>query len=111
MKKLVLLLFLILTINASAQDKKIVTKNANGSIQEIGFITSDGKKDSTWVRYNNDGTIISTAQFSNGLKNGIWLTFNDNGVKLFEIVYVNGYKKYGKHWDENGVLIEEREFN
>lgn len=110
MKKKFILLFLILTISVSAQDKKIVTKNIDGSIKDTGYITSEGKKDSVWVRYNNAGIIVGTAQFSNGIKQGKWETFNDKGIKLYEIVYIDGFKKFGKHWDENGVLIEEKKY-
>jgi antitoxin component YwqK of YwqJK toxin-antitoxin module len=110
MKNFVLAIFLILALEANAQDKKIVTMNGNGSIEEVGYLTSDGKKDSTWTRYNDMGIVIGTAQFSQGKKHGVWETYNDKGVKLFEIVYVDGNKTHGKHWDENGVLIETKEY-
>ena len=110
MKNLVLILFLILAINVSGQDKKVVLKNSDGSILEIGYLTSEGKKDSTWVRYNETGMIIGVANFTNGVKNGVWETYTDKGVKIYEIVYENNSKKYGKHWDENGILIETKEY-
>lgn len=110
MKKLVLIFFLILATIANAQDKQIITKYSNGFIEEIGYLTSDGKKDSTWIRYNDMGIVIGIAQFLQGNKHGIWEIYNDKGVKLYQIVYVNGNKINGKHWDENGVLIETKEY-
>lgn len=110
MKNFVLILFLILALKANAQDKKIITMNGNGSIEEVGYLTSEGKKDSTWIRYNNMGIIIGTAQFSHGVKHGVWEIYNDNGVKLFEIVYVDGNKTHGKRWDENGILIDNKDY-
>ena len=110
MKNFVLILFLILALEANAQDKQIITMNGHGSIEEVGYLTSDGKKDSTWTRYNDMGIVIGTAQFSQGKKHGIWETYNDKGVKLFEIVYVDGSKKSGKRWDENGILVETKDY-
>ena len=110
MKKVIIVIFVILATFAKAQDKQVVIKNSDGSIKETGFITSDGKKDSTWVRYDESGKILATASFSNGVKNGVWETYNDKGVKLYEIVYENNNKKYGKHWDDNGVLIETKQY-
>jgi antitoxin component YwqK of YwqJK toxin-antitoxin module len=110
MKILILAIFLILAINANAQDKKIVIMNGNGSIEEVGYLTAEGKKDSTWTRYNDMGIVIGTAQFSQGKKHGVWETYNHKGVKLFEIVYVDGSKKSGKRWDENGILIDSKEY-
>ena len=109
MKTLITLFFLILTISVSAQNKQVTTMS-NGSIEEIGYLTSDGKKDSVWTRYNDNGVIIALAHFNKGVKDGLWETYNDKGVKLFEILYVGGCKKYGKRWDDNGVLIEEKDF-
>ena len=110
MKKVIIVIFVILAAFAKAQDKQVVIKNPNGSIKEIGFITSDGKKDSTWVRYDETGKVLGKASFTNGLKNGLWETYNDKGIKLYEIVYENNTKKYGRHWDENGILIETKEY-
>jgi antitoxin component YwqK of YwqJK toxin-antitoxin module len=106
MKNFVLILFLILALKANAQDKQIITMNGKGAIEEVGYLTTEGKKDSTWTRYNDMGIVIATAQFSKGLKHGVWETFNDKGIKIYEIVYAEGCKKFGKHWDENGILIE-----
>lgn len=110
MRNLILTLFLILALEANAQDKKIVTMNGNGSIEEVGYLTSEGKKDSTWTRYNDKGIIVGTAQFSQGKKHGVWETYSEKGVKLFEIVYIDGNKTHGKRWDENGVLIETKDY-
>ena len=61
MKKVIIVIFVILAAFAKAQDKQVVIKNPNGSIKEIGFISSDGKKDSTWVRYNETGKVLGKA--------------------------------------------------
>ena len=109
MKKVFIGIFLILGIGAKAQDKQIVTMN-NGSVEEVGYITPDGLKDSIWVRYNEAGVIVGKASFSKGQKHGVWETYNNQGIKLIEIVYEANCKKFGKRWDESGNLIETREY-
>ena len=107
MKKLTVL-FLFVSFACFAQSKKTIYKDTTGKVVEEGYFTNDGKRDSIWVRYNDNGFIIATASFDKGVKNGVWETFSDKGNKLFEMVYLNGKMVSGKRWDENGVLVESK---
>ena len=112
-KNLILVMFLLIGYISYAQEEEItmvVSKYRNNTIEQTGFVDQNGKKDSTWTQYNEEGKIIGIASYSHGIKNGYWFIYNDNGQKMFEVLYVNGEKRKGKQWDDVGHLIDSRKW-
>jgi|688.fasta_scaffold58078_4 antitoxin component YwqK of YwqJK toxin-antitoxin module len=109
MKKIFLyfLLYLVPFLGVS-QLKKVVYKDNSGFSHQQGFINQLGNKDSCWVYYDDSGKISSIANYKNGIKNGDWLIYHNNGKLSFEMKYSNGKMMYGRRWDEDGNLIEEK---
>jgi antitoxin component YwqK of YwqJK toxin-antitoxin module len=112
-KYLISAMFLLIGYISYGQEEEItmvVSKYSNNTIEQSGFIDQNGKKDSTWTQYNESGKVVGVGSYSHGLKEGYWYCYNDNGKKIFEVLYVNGEKRKGKQWDDNGRLIDKRKW-
>ena len=95
-------MFLLIGSVLNAQEEEItmvVSKYSNNTIEQPGFIDQDGKKDSTWIQYNESGQIVGEGSYSHGIKDGYWYCYNDNGKKIFEVLYVDGEKRKGKQFE------------
>lgn len=88
MKKLILIALILLAFKSNSQTK-VIKHYSNGLVMEIGFIKND-KCDSTWIKFNEEGNIISKAFYKEGMKIGTWEIVTD--VNIFQIVYVDGKK-------------------
>jgi antitoxin component YwqK of YwqJK toxin-antitoxin module len=79
--------------------------NPDQKLIEEGLLINN-VKDGKWLRYNATGNIINIAFFKLGKKDSTWLVFDDNQVKRMEMHYKNG-EKIGewKSWNETGDLI------
>lgn len=112
-KYLITVMFLLFGHILYSQEEEItmvVSKYSNNTIEQVGYLDQKGKKDSTWTQYNEEGEIIGVGSYSHGVKNGYWYCYNDNGRKIFEVLYVNGEKRKGKQWDDEGHLIDKRKW-
>ena len=107
---LTLSVFLLSTMLVSAQKTKFVVKYDNNTIQQIGYFNQANQKDSLWLMYNNTGKLIGSAHYKNGVKEGLWEIYNDYGVKKIELLYVNNVKISVKEWDDNGLLINNKDY-
>lgn len=107
---LLLTMFGLSSMLMNAQKTKFVVKHDNNTIQQIGYFNQFNQKDSLWLMYNNTGKLIGTAYYKNGMKEGLWEIYNDYGVKKFELLYVNNIKINVKEWDENGLLINNKDY-
>jgi antitoxin component YwqK of YwqJK toxin-antitoxin module len=84
---------------------------ASGNVMEKGTFT-EGKKDSKWTRFNENGTTAAIAFYSLGKKTGTWLVFDDAGKKRFEMNYSNGEKTgTWTSWDENGLVLNTKDYS
>jgi antitoxin component YwqK of YwqJK toxin-antitoxin module len=111
--KLISVMFLLIGSSIYAQEEEItmvVSKYSNNTIEQVGYLDQKGKQDSIWTEYNESGKIIGVGSYSHGVKDGYWYSYNDNGKKIFELLYVNGEKRKGKQWDDNGHLIDKRKW-
>ena len=88
--------------------KWVVLKYDNNFVEQVGYYDHEGKMDSVWTQYNELGKVTGIGSYSHGVKNGYWITYNDEGRKIFEVLYVEGKKRNGKQWDDEGHLIDER---
>lgn len=109
MKTLIFSLLISCPMIMKSQHKKIIVKDGNNQIEQIGFLNQNNQKDSSWSFFNGD-KIISQGFFKNGVKDGPWLSYYDNQKPSIEIVYNLGEKILGRRWDENGNLIETKNF-
>jgi antitoxin component YwqK of YwqJK toxin-antitoxin module len=112
-KYLISVMFLLIGYILYAQEEEItmvVSKYSNNTIEQVGFLDQNGKKDSTWTIYNESGSIVGVGTYSHGVKEGYWYSYNDNGDKIFEVLYVNGEKRKGKQWNDEGHLIDKRKW-
>ena len=62
----------------------------------------NGKKDGTWVLWNNDGTKSEEKSYKNGEKDGTWTYWFDNGQKKEELSYKSGKRMA---YLQNGMKI------
>jgi antitoxin component YwqK of YwqJK toxin-antitoxin module len=77
---------------------------------QIGYFNQVNQKDSLWLMYNNTGKLIGSANYKNGVKEGLWEIYNDYGIKKIELLYVNNVKISVKEWDDNGLLINNKDY-
>ena len=56
--------------------------------------------------------MVGLAFYNAGKKDGTWIAWDDNGKKRFEMNYKNG-EKTGTwiQWDENGALFSSKSFS
>jgi antitoxin component YwqK of YwqJK toxin-antitoxin module len=79
--------------------------NADQKLLEEGRLINN-TKDGKWLRYNSKGNVINIAFFKLGKKDSTWLVFDDNQVKRMEMHYKNGEKTgEWKSWNEAGDLV------
>ena len=78
---------------------------AGGKIRAKGKLIEEAK-DSTWLYYNDLGTLVSQEYYAKGLKEGIWKNFYpESGKVLDEITYLKNRKNgLHKEYFENGHL-------
>ena len=113
MKKYIIsVMFLLISYVLLAQEEitMVVLKYDNNTIEQVGYLDQNGKKDSVWTQYNESGKVVGEGSYSHGVKNGYWYCYNDNGRKIFEVLYINGEKRKGKQWDDDGHLIDKRKW-
>ena len=93
-KYLISVMFLLIGYNLFAQEEitMVVSKYSNNTIEQVGFLDQNGKKDSTWTIYNESGKIIGEGSYSHGVKEGYWYSYNDNGNKIFAVFYIGRIK-------------------
>ena len=104
MKKYIIsVMFLLISYVLLAQEEitMVVLKYDNNTIEQVGYLDQNGKKDSVWTQYNESGKVIGEGSYSHGVK---------NGRKIFEVLYINGEKRKGKQWDDEGHLIDKRKW-
>lgn len=79
--------------------------DADQKLLEEGQLVNN-TKDGKWLRYNTAGNVINIAFFKLGKKDSTWLVFDDNQVKRMEMHYKDG-EKVGewKSWNEAGDLV------
>jgi len=114
MKTVALILALMINLSVIAQAPsytkvngstvKVTWYHENGKVKETGYFT-DGKKEGTWVQYNEEGMKVSEANFKSDVKEGNWSVWNDQGTLTYHMVYENGKRILTTQWDESGNLI------
>lgn len=109
MKTLIFSLLIFCPMMMKSQHKQMVVRNEKNQIEQIGFLNQNNQKDSSWTFFSDD-KIISQGFFKNGLKDGSWLSYYGNQKPSIEIVYNVGEKILGRRWDENGNLVETKNF-
>lgn len=109
MKTLIFSLLIFCPMMMKSQHKQMVVRNEKNQIEQIGFLNQNNQKDSSWTFFSDD-KIISQGFFKNGLKDGSWLSYYGNQKPSIEIVYNVGEKILGRRWDENGNLVEIKNF-
>lgn len=93
-------------IDIKTSKGKYTLKNRNGiPFAEGSFYKS--KRDKEWIRYYENGAILSKVNFSKGSENGLSQIFNKNG-ELIEIMnYTNG-KLNGEYFSYKNEKIDSR---
>lgn len=105
MKNLLLIMFMLFSINALSQEKEtyvrdcdnniIYTKTSKtGLLLEKGTYNENGKHIGVWKQYDQNGNLIVIGRFKNGIKHGVWKHYHDN--EYVEVVYSNGLKSKAK---------------
>lgn len=58
--------------------------HADGTVRETGFFKNK-KLHGAWLRYDEDGNIMTKAKYDQGKRTGVWLFWEDD--KLREVTY------------------------
>lgn len=91
------------TVERGVLSGEITYFYASGKVREIGNFLN-GKRNGTWIQYDERGQISGIANYKNDQKHGKWLIY-DSGSLRVEMHYQND-QKVGtwKMWDKEGVL-------
>ena len=111
MKKLLLFIFIFISISSFAQNTEYKYYYENGNIREILSFNEDKKLDGICLAYSLEGVQTGIASYKNGIKEGEWKIWRPDGSIVYEMFYKNG-KKIGtwKMYDEKGNIIKEEIF-
>jgi antitoxin component YwqK of YwqJK toxin-antitoxin module len=82
---------------------------SNGQKKVEGYY-NNGKKEGQWNYYYPSGKIRIKANYKNNEMDGINTWYYENGQKKKETLYRNGIYIEKTEWDENGNIIEIRNF-
>ena len=110
MKSLLIFLLIMISKVGMCQLYPVTIKNESGVITQTGFIDEDGEKEGEWISYGPPNVIRGIGYYKDNKKTGTWRTFKDTGIIWSEMVYENGNKIYGRIFDDNGKMLEERKF-
>lgn len=113
MKKIAVIALLLVSTLTFAQNKapkleevnglvKAIYYFDNGKVQQEGFF-KDGKLDGKWISYNENGSKIAIAEYTNGEKTGKWFFWSDKS--LAEVDYSSGAVATVKNWN-NAVIAD-----
>lgn len=73
---------------------KLTKYYESGAIEEIEFFNFNKERVGTWVRYAENGCIISVANFRNDKKDGDWIMYNSDGKLVMFIKYKAGKREF-----------------
>ena len=101
-------------IYASDQDSSFngtVDENWPTGINKLSYTYKDGKPNSKWSDWFNNGQPKEEVEYSDGIKNGLHKQWYKNGQQKYERTYKNGIHD-GKwtEWYENGQSMVEGNF-
>jgi antitoxin component YwqK of YwqJK toxin-antitoxin module len=74
-----------LTLNKDTNLIEVVYYHDNGEVSQTGTYTVDGKLEGEWLSFDENGTKLVTAYYTNGKKVGKWIYVIDG--KLKEVDY------------------------
>lgn len=110
MKKIIIFLFLNLSINSFAQ-KVVKEKYYNGNTKYEYQVNSNGVKNGYYKAFENNGYLVESGFYKQGEKSGLWTTYDDYGKGQIHTAanYSNG-KLNGENkvwcWEQvNGQII------
>ena len=96
-KYITIIAVLLISVSAFAQKERTLTLNKetnlievvyfhdNGEVSQTGTYTAEGKLEGEWLSFDEKGTKIITAFYTNGKKVGKWIYVIDG--KLKEVDY------------------------
>jgi antitoxin component YwqK of YwqJK toxin-antitoxin module len=112
MKTLLSLIFAaVFTLNASAQEKPIITLNWSEPIQKFNNTQYELIDMDDWgtatikvTKFNPDGSILQDGYYVGGKKHGLWTLYND-GQPVSELQYSYNNRLWIKVYKETGYDI------
>jgi antitoxin component YwqK of YwqJK toxin-antitoxin module len=112
MKTLLSLIFaVVFTLNASAQEKPIITLNWSEPIQKFNNTQYELIDMDDWgtatikvTKFNPDGSILQDGYYVGGKKHGLWTLYND-GQPVSELQYSYNNRLWIKVYKETGYDI------
>ena len=90
MRFLVFLLFVSVSFSVNAQNKELSTYFDNGNLKSRYEYTNS--QTYAFTNFFLSGKVMESGSFVNGKKDGSWITFNETGVKTAEAFYKLGEK-------------------
>ncbi len=82
-------------------------RHSNGAVSSKGILIN-GQPNGLWTNYDQNGNLISTAEWKNGELNGTSTFYAPTGEKTSEIRYRNGQKNgTSTYYGTNGEVIRE----
>lgn len=91
-------------VKISESGTKATWFHANGAVREVGYFLN-GKKNGTWISYDENGNKIMEANFVDGVKDGNCSVWYNNGSIHYHMVYTAGKRILATEWDSQGQLI------
>ncbi|TMM31368.1 toxin-antitoxin system YwqK family antitoxin [Polaribacter aestuariivivens] len=98
-KQATFFLFLVVSLTALSQTKKIYYKN--GKLLGEGKMVNE-KKEGPWVLYHATGEILGKGSYKNNLEDGYWEAYFPAGEIFFKGNFTNG-KRVGKWLEVDGL--------
>ena len=88
-----------------------VAGNWESGIKKLDYTYKDGKRDSKWSTWFNNGQPEEEIEYQSGIKNGIHKQWYKNGQQKFERTYKDGiHDGAWTEWYENGQSMVEGSF-
>ena len=103
MRAFIILMFVSISISVTAQSRELSTYFDNGNLKSRYEYANS--QNYAFTNFFLSGKVMETGSFVNGKKDGTWITFNESGVKTAEAFYKLGEKTgEWKIFDELGNL-------
>lgn len=73
---------------------KLTKYYESGSVEEVEYFNFNKERVGTWIRYDENGCVISVANFRHDKKDGDWIMYNADGKLVMFIKYKAGKREF-----------------
>jgi antitoxin component YwqK of YwqJK toxin-antitoxin module len=92
----------------SGERIRTVKYHENGTLSEKGWF-ANGQPDGTWVQYDPNGELVARVQYDEGKRNGKWMIRSVSDNTMMRLQYRNGKLVKGEQLNSTGEVIALRD--